>query len=87
MLMWVLPRELFLFHVPPVGEIIRITRRVAFRLPVALLEPILIPIGDELVGVDLRIEVVEIVRIHHGMIIGEELDAVKPLVCESGECG
>lgn len=84
MLMWVLPRELFLLHIPPVGEIIRLTRRIAVRLPVALLELILISIGDELVGVDLRIEVVEIVRIHHGMIIGKELDAVKPLVCECG---
>ena len=82
--MWVLPRELFLFHVPPVGEIIRITRRIAFRLPVALLELILIPIGDEFIGLDLRIEVVEIVRIHHGIIVGEELDAVKPLVSECG---
>lgn len=45
---------------------------------------ILVPIGDELVGVNVSGEVVEVVRFVHAIIIGEGLDAVKPIVSECG---
>lgn len=42
-----------------------------------LVIPILVPIGDELVRLNLRIEVIEVVVRFHVYIIQEELDAVK----------
>lgn len=77
-----LEREIILMDVAigivAVGVVVELRALVGVQL-------ILVSIGDELVGLNLRIEVVEIVvRIHHGMIIGEALYRVKRMIQECG---
>ena len=71
-----LEREIILMDVA-IGIVAELRALVGVQL-------ILVSIGDELVRLNLRIEVIEVVRIHHGMIIGEALYRVKRMIQECG---